>query len=110
MTRTLPKPIAILLVTLVIVRVASVTWSATGRTAGDFYASMPGAYVQTINPDLWNSADLVQAWGYHNDTYFHGPVQYLTLYPIALLDSFAQIAAVLLPLYALALAGALLCQ
>lgn len=58
MTRPLPKPIAMLLVALVVVRVASITWSATGRTGGDFYASMPGAYVETLNPDLWNSPDL----------------------------------------------------
>jgi hypothetical protein len=102
--RPLPKPIAILLIAVVIVRLASVTWSATQRTRGDFYASMPGAYVETLNPDLWNSSDLAAAWGYHEDTYFHGPIQYLTLYPLALFDTFAQIAAVLLPLYAALLA------
>ena len=104
MFRPLPKPIAILLVALVIVRVASVTRSATERTRGDFYASMPGAYVETLNPQLWNSPDMTGAWGYHKDTYFHGPIQYLTLYPLALFDTFAQIAAVLLPIYALLLA------
>jgi hypothetical protein len=98
--RPLPKPIAMLLVALVIVRVASVTWSATERTRGDFYAAMPGAYVEAFNPTLWNSPDLTGAWGYHKDTYFHGPIQYLTLYPLALFDTFAEIAAVLLPLYA----------
>jgi hypothetical protein len=92
-----------LLVALVIVRVASVTWSATSRTRGDFYASMPGAYVETLNPDLWNSPDMAGAWGYHNHTYFHGPIQYLTLYPMAFFDTFAEIARVLLPLYALLL-------
>jgi hypothetical protein len=103
--KTLPKPIAILLIALVIVRVGSVTWSATSRTRGDFYASMPGAYVATLNPTLWESPDMVGAWGYHNDTYFHGPIQYLTLYPVALFDTFASIAAVLLPLYAALLAA-----
>lgn len=105
MTRPLPKPIAMLLIALVIVRVASITWSATGRTGGDFYASMPGAYVETFNPELWNSPDMAGAWGYHTDTYYHGPTQYLTLYPVALFDSFARIAAVLLPIYAALLAG-----
>ena len=93
-----------LIVALVIVRVASVTWSATQRTRSDFFASMPGAYVETLNPALWNSPDMVDAWGYHEHTYFHGPIQYLTLYPVALFDTFARIAAVLLPIYALLLA------
>lgn len=104
MTRPLlPKPIGYALVALAAVRFASVTRAATGRTRGDFYASMPGAYVETLNPVLWNSPDMVGAWGFHKDTYFHGPTQYLTLYPFALIDSFTRIAAVLLPLYALAI-------
>jgi hypothetical protein len=103
LVKSLPKPIAVLLIALVLVRVASVTWSATTRTRGDYYASMPGAYVETVNPALWNSPDMTGAWGYHNYTYFHGPIQYLTLYPLAYLDTFAQIAAVLLPLYLLLL-------
>jgi hypothetical protein len=94
-----------LLVALVILRVANVTWSATGRTLGDFYASLPGAHVETLNPTLWSSPDLGAAWGYHNPTYFHGPAQYLTLYPLGWLDSYAQIAAVLLPIYAIVLAA-----
>ena len=89
-----------LLVALVIARVAAATWAATGRTSGDFYASMPGAFVETLNPDLWNSPDMGLAWGYQRPTYFHGPTQYLTLYPLAFLDRFSQIAAVLLPIYA----------
>jgi hypothetical protein len=98
-TSPLPRPIAFLLVVVVVLRVGSVTWSATERTRGDFYASMPGAYVEAINPTLWNSPDLQGAWGYHLDTYFHGPIQYLTLYWVAWFDSFAEIAAVLLPIY-----------
>jgi hypothetical protein len=103
-TRALPKPIAMLLLALVLVRVSSVTWSATERIKGDFYASMPGAYVETFNPALWDSPDMQGAWGYHRQTYFHGPVQYLTLYPVALFDRFSTIAAVLLPIYAVLLA------
>ncbi len=95
-----------LLIAVVTARVAVVTWSAIGRVRGDFYASMPGAYVETLNPELWNSPDMTGAWGYHRDTYFHGPAQYLTLYPLALLDSFGSIAAVLLPVYAVLLAAA----
>ena len=100
MTLRLPKSLLVLLVAIVIVRVAVMTWSAVGRTGGDFYASMPGAYVETFNPALWNSPDMADAWGYQRATYFHGPVQYLTLYPLAAFDSFARIAAVLLPFYA----------
>lgn len=73
------------------------------NTHGDYYAAMPGAYVKAVNPVLWDSPDLQGAWGYHLDTYFHGPTQYLTLYPVAYLDSYAQIAAVLLPIYAVVL-------
>ena len=92
-----------LLVAIVIARVATVVWTATGRTKGDFYASLPGAHVERLNPTLWSSPDLGAAWGYHTSTYFHGPTQYLTFYPLGLLDSWAQIAAVLLPIYALVL-------
>jgi hypothetical protein len=94
-----------LLVALVAARLAAATWAGIERTGGDFYASMPGAYVETLNPDLWNSPDMGLAWGYHRPTYFHGPTQYLTLYPLALLDRFSQIAAVLLVLYAGVLAA-----
>ena len=104
MVKSLPKSVALLLIALVVVRVASVTWSATSRTRGDFYASMPGAYVENVNPALWNSPDMAGAWGYHQYTYFHGPIQYLTLYHMAYFDTFASIAKVLLPLYAVLLA------
>ena len=87
-------------------RVAAATWAAISATHGDYYASLPGTYVRTLNPTLWNSPDMQGAMGYHLDTYYHGPVQYLTLYPLAYLDSYAQIAWVLLPIYALVLATA----
>jgi hypothetical protein len=85
-------------------RIAAALWAAIFNIKGDYYASLPGAYVRTVNPTLWDSPDMQGAWGYHLDTYFHGPVQYLTLYPLAYLDSYAQMAAALLPLYAVALA------
>jgi hypothetical protein len=103
-TPRLPGPIVMLLVAVVMVRVGVVTWSAISQVHGDFYASMPGAYVETFNPALWDSPDMAGAWGYRRATYFHGPVQYLTLYPLALFDTFASIAAVLLPVYAALLA------
>ncbi|HEX6162025.1 MAG TPA: glycosyltransferase 87 family protein [Vicinamibacterales bacterium] len=104
MTRRLPTPIVILLVGLVAARVLIVTWQAVDRTRGDFYASMPGAYVETLNPALWNSPDMTEAWGYQRDTYFHGPIQYLTLYPLSFFDTFGAIASFLLPVYAALLA------
>jgi hypothetical protein len=73
----------------------------TGRTAyhGDFYATLPGAYAETWNPTLWNSADLYDSWADQWATYLHGPTQYLTLFPIVFLDSYRAIAAVLLVVY-----------
>jgi hypothetical protein len=87
-------------------RIAGATLSAVNNIKGDYYASLPGAYVERVNPTLWNSPDMAGAWGYHVQTYFHGPVQYLTLYAVAYLDSYSAIARALLPLYLLVLASA----
>ena len=108
--RTCPLWFSVPLIGVVIVRVAGAVWAALSHTRGDYYASLPGAYVRTVNPVLWDSADLQGAWGYHLETYFHGPVQYLTLYPVAWLDSYAQIAMVLLPVYAGVLGAAFWCM
>jgi hypothetical protein len=97
------------LLTLVVARIAAAIWAALFNVRGDYYASLPGAYVRTLNPALWNSADMQGAWGYHVDTYFHGPVQYLTLYAMAYFDSYAAIARALLPIYVVALAVAFWC-
>lgn len=72
----------------------------TGQTytRGDYYATLPGAYVETLNPTLWNGQDLGNIQG-REPTYLRGPSQYLTLFPLALLDSYAQIANVLLAAY-----------
>ena len=86
-------------------RIAAAIWAAIWNIRGDYYASLPGAYVETVNPTLWNSPDMKGAWGYHVQTYFHGPAQYLTLYPVAYLDSYAAIARVLLPIYAVLVAA-----
>jgi hypothetical protein len=95
----IPRWVAISLVALTGARIAAAVWAAVSNTRGDFYASLPGAYVRTVNPTLWESGDMAGAWGYHAETYFHGPAQYLTLYPLAYLDSYAAIARVLLPVY-----------
>ena len=101
--------IRVAVIAVVSIRIASTIWAAVWNTHGDYYASLPGTYVKTVNPVLWDSPDMRGAMGYHLDTYYHGPTQYLTLYPVAFLDSYEQIAWVLLPLYAVALALAWLC-
>jgi hypothetical protein len=106
--RRIPTPpwLMLLLLAAAAGRIAMAIWAAIWNIKGDYYASMPGAYVRTVNPTLWNSPDMAGAWGYFKDTYFHGPVQYLTLYWVAYFDSYAEIAAVLLPLYVLVIGGA----
>jgi hypothetical protein len=100
---------SIALVAVVVARVAAAVWAALTNIRGDYYASMPGAYVRTVNPTLWDSPDMQGAWGYHVDTYFHGPVQYLTLYHVAYLDSYAAIARLLMPVYFGVLVAAFWC-
>jgi hypothetical protein len=97
------------IVAVVCIRIAATVWAAAWNNRGDFYASLPGTYVKHVNPALWNSPDMQDAMGYHLDTYYHGPTQYLTLYPIAYLDSYAQIAWWLLPIYIGVLALAFVC-
>ena len=105
----LPAWLSAILLALVVLRAGGVVYRAMSNSHGDYYASLPGAYVRTVNPVLWDSPDLQGTWGYHRDTYFHGPSQYLTLYPLAYLDSYAQIASVLLPIYALLIAATVVC-
>jgi glycosyl transferase family 87 len=73
---------------------------------GDFRATLPGAYAKTLNPRLWNSPDLRGSYGYQREIYVYGPTQYLVLYPIVFLNSYAQISRVLYPVYA----GVLMCS
>jgi hypothetical protein len=96
--------IKIAIVAIVSLRIVLAIWAAAWNTRGDFYASLPGTYVKTVNPVLWDSPDMRDAMGYHLDTYYHGPTQYLTLYPIAFLDSYAAIAWALLPVYVVVIA------
>ena len=80
-------------------------------TKGDFYMTLPGGYAETLNPTLWNSPDLLiprmEVRQYFADaerdgarTYLYGPTQFLTLYPMVFLDSYAEIARVILVVYA----------
>jgi Glycosyltransferase family 87 len=101
------RPAAIAVVAgLATLRFAVAYWSALTAWRGDFYATLPGAYVERINPALWNSPDLSDSWAFHQRVYLHGPTQFLTLYPIGYLKSYAAIASVLLPIYAVLVLGA----
>lgn len=76
-----------------------------GASYGDYAATLPGGYAEHLNPTLWNSPDLRGSWAFHQHTYFHGPTQFLTLYPVVFLDSYAQISRVLLVAYAAVVLG-----
>ena len=83
-----------------VVRFAGVVASGvTAVTYGDFAATLPGAYAESLNPTLWNSPDLSNSWAFQKQTYIYGPTQFLTLYPIVFLDSYAAIAHLLLVVY-----------
>jgi len=74
---------------------------------GDFAATLPGGYAERLNPTLWNSPDLAASWAFHQHTYLHGPTQFLTLYPIVFLNSYAAIARALLFVYPFVVAAAI---
>src|SRR5436190_2773375 len=93
------RTLVMLALLLAAVRVAGAVHSARTSSHGDFAATLPGAYAEKLNPRLWNSDDLKGSWGFHRPVYLYGPTQYLTLYPIVFLDSYAQIATVLLFVY-----------
>jgi hypothetical protein len=94
-------------VVLVGIRLATLVTGTDFSLRGDFFATLPGAYVQALNPRLWNSEDLRLSWGFHRPYYFYGPTQYLTLYPMALLNSYKQIAVALSFVYAAVLGAAI---
>ena len=92
--------IACLVLAFAIIRFAGVVASGlTSVTYGDFAATLPGAYAESLNPTLWNSPDLSNSWAFQKQTYIYGPTQFLTLYPIVFLDSYAAIARLLLVVY-----------
>ncbi len=78
-------------------------YRALDYSRGDIYYTMPGEYAQRWNPALWNSPDIQQALSYNHGTYLYGPTQYLTLFPVVFLDSYASIATALLVVYPLLL-------
>lgn len=93
------------LVAIALVRFGAVAYRGLTYSIGDFYSTLPGAYVETFNPTLWASPDLTDVVG-KSSAYHRGPTQYLTTLPLSLLDSYRQIALVLLVVYALLIAGA----
>ncbi len=99
--RTRPQAFVILaLFGLALLRFASACASAVHFNEGDFFATLPGAYAEDWNLTLWDSPDLKNSIpGFHRHGYGYGPTQYLTLFPIVFLDSYSQIALVLLPVY-----------
>ncbi len=90
--------IVCLVLAFAIIRFAGVVASGvTAVTYGDFAATLPGPYAEGLNPTLWNSPDLASVQA--RQTYTYGPTQFLTLYPIVFLDSYAAIARLLLVVY-----------
>jgi hypothetical protein len=90
------------MIVLALLRFAVVVYNGTEINRGDFYATLPGANVEELNPTLWNSPDLVDSWGFKRDVYLYGPTQYLTLLPVMwFADSYAQVERFLLWAYAL---------
>jgi hypothetical protein len=73
---------------------------------GDFAATLPGGYAERLNPTLWNSPDLIHSWAFHEHSYLHGPTQFLTLYPLVFLNSYTEIARLLLAAYAFVMLAA----
>jgi hypothetical protein len=89
------------LIALAVCRLGGAGYAGLNNNRGDFYATLPGAYAQTLNPSLWNSPDLRSADGYQRDEYLYGPTQYLTILPLVFFDSYDAIARFLLFFYAL---------
>ena len=87
-----------LLLAMAVARFGHVAYTGLTHSIGDFYSTLPGAYVETFNPTLWNSPDLVDEVG-KRPSYRRGPTQLLTTLPLSFLDSYRQIALVLLVVY-----------
>ena len=99
-SRWLPLVVAVL-TACAIARFAAAAYSGLGISEGDYYQTFPGPYVRTLNPTLWNSPDLASSRSFHQNVYLYGPAQYLTLYPVAFLDSYREVALWLLVVYGL---------
>lgn len=103
MTRSTIRRYAVAaLVALAILRFGLAFSAGLRFNRGDFYATLPGAYAQTVNPTLWASPDLEDTQG-KDRAYLRGPTQYVTLYPLVNFNSYAAIADFLLVAYGLAI-------
>ena len=87
-----------LLLAVAVARFGHVAYTGLTHSIGDFYSTLPGAYVETFNPTLWNSPDLVDEVG-KRPSYRRGPTQLLTTVPLSYLNSYHDIALVLLVVY-----------
>ncbi len=87
-----------------IARFGLVAYSGLTYNIGDFYSTLPGAYVESLNPTLWASPDLTNGRG-RGINYQRGPTQFVTAYPLSFLDSYREIANVLLVVYAVLILG-----
>jgi hypothetical protein len=90
---------------LAVLRLAGAVASAVHFNHGDFESTLPGPYAEQWNLTLWDSTDLCGSVAFHRHSYGYGPTQYLTLWPIVFLDSYRQIATVLLPVYVVIVLG-----
>ena len=89
-----------LLLAVAVARFGHVAYQGLTYSIGDFYSTLPGAYVESLNPTLWASPDLTNMVG-RVSHYHRGPSQYLTTYPLSFLDSYREIANFLLVIYGL---------
>ena len=102
--RRMRKWVVIVVLIVAIARFGHVAYQGLTYSIGDFYSTLPGAYVETFNPTLWASPDLTNMVG-RVSHYHRGPTQYLTTLPLSLLDSYREIALVLLVVYAVLIPG-----
>lgn len=94
--------IVVVLLLLASVRFLTVMHSGLDFNKGDFYATLPGPYPEHLNPTLFHSPEFRDRVAHSTPGFeppWYGPAQYLTLYPIVFLDSYEQIALVLLFVY-----------
>lgn len=94
------------LAAVALARFALVVYAGIEFNRGDFYATMPPAYAEWLNPALWNDDYLSRSWVFQRSEYLYGPTQYLSVAPLVYaFDTFQQIADVLLVLYGALIAG-----
>lgn len=94
-------------VVFAVLRFAAAVSSGWQYDRGDFYATMPPAYAEQLNPALWNSSDLSGSWVFQRRVYLYGPTQYLAIAPLVYaFDSYQQISRFLLACYGVLIVGA----